>query len=647
MKIKLSGGFMLIAMLLLTACSNPSTHDYKAETYTVTSPVSVIDEAICDAEETAYQPAENEANYNPFASALYSFFADAIPAPAFEDFYGDFMPYSTHAVLVGLDSNGTQGVIASRWVQGQHPRPRFEQYLLWLCNGELRKEAPIFFRFNRTPAGRLVAMDEIGACNITVQLWTLLDFADGELSFTKAAAMREYWALGWMLGDYDDPDYLHTFGTYYNLRTYINGNPWDIRYQVWEETPLTYEEFQDMMMQYGLHDITNHVWQLPDQTQAILYLPYEEYSALSLFQAVLKDIQPFYNDYFGLIYLSDLPYEYPQPTNIAIFDMNGDGVPEVIVNLQNIIILVLRYYEGNVYGHEFGIRSMNSIKTDGTFSNSGGSGSWGIAALEFAGGIYEYISIYQYDFIWNEDTREGINKINGLEVSDEEVEAILNAQNAQESIAFHPFSEETIQNLALLITPRYVPSDYETTQETEQDLHIHWDNGIIQYASRIEGNVRILYAVENNGTNMREIAVFPSLNAEWGHAETEWCRPQEIFHFDVIDDWIILSAGEIQGSMRNFFGDLHRVRRDGSEREAFQLWSMNNRFTVADGWIYHHIWDVQEIYGWIRIRPDGTDRQFMGDTIYTIISFAEDGYFYGTHTASGRDNLARWQPESN
>jgi len=182
-----------------------------------------------------------------------------------------------------------------------------------------------------------------------------------------------------------------------------------------------------------------------------------------------------------------------------------------------------------------------------------------------------------------------------------------------------------------------------------EELFIRWDDGTTQIGSRVENNKRVLYAVENYGLYITQLAVFPSWRVENGHSETEWCRPQDIFHLDVVDDWIILSVGEIQGTMNNFFGDLHRVRRDGSGREVLlpNDFSMNSQFTIIDGWVYHNVWNAQSYYGWIRIRPDGTDREFVGNTIYTIITFGEDGYIYGSHVASGWGNLARWQPESN
>ena len=180
------------------------------------------------------------------------------------------------------------------------------------------------------------------------------------------------------------------------------------------------------------------------------------------------------------------------------------------------------------------------------------------------------------------------------------------------------------------------------------DLIIHWDDGVTRFGSRVESNINILYMIDNYGLYITQLATFPSLNVEWGHAETEWCNPQGIFQLDVIDDWVILTAGEIQGSAGNFFGDLHRVRLDGGGREAFHIGTMSPRFLIIDGWIYNHIFCEQGCCkaGWIRIRPDGTDREFVGDFIHTIILFGCDGYIYGTNAASGEGNLARWLPES-
>jgi len=181
-------------------------------------------------------------------------------------------------------------------------------------------------------------------------------------------------------------------------------------------------------------------------------------------------------------------------------------------------------------------------------------------------------------------------------------------------------------------------------------LFIHWDDGANQFGSIVKDNVTLLYSITNNGSNISKIATFPPLSVKQGRTETEWCNPSQIFSFELIDDWIILTAGEIQGSMRNFFGDMYRINLVSGERESFNLFSDNNHFIIIDGWIYHFIWRAQNLSddeGWIRIRPDGTDRESLKDFIYTIIKFGTDGYIYGTNTISGNGNLSRWKPEYN
>jgi len=78
---------------------------------------------------------------------------------------------------------------------------------------------------------------------------------------------------------------------------------------------------------------------------------------ITFFQDVLRNERQFYCQYRGFVYLNEFGSEYPTPTSIAIFDMNGDGIEEVIVNHQYIIKLVLHYHDGIVYGTEFGIRN--------------------------------------------------------------------------------------------------------------------------------------------------------------------------------------------------------------------------------------------------------------------------------------------------
>jgi len=178
------------------------------------------------------------------------------------------------------------------------------------------------------------------------------------------------------------------------------------------------------------------------------------------------------------------------------------------------------------------------------------------------------------------------------------------------------------------------------------DLFIHWDDGTTQFGSRVEGDVRVLYEINNNGAQVTQLAVFPSFDVGMGFHETEWSRPQLIYQLNVIGDVVILSAGsDVMGSLGAFEGDLFRVYRDGSGREALGIFSADAGFHVVNDWIYYFIWNPQEADGWFRFRADGTDMEYVGDTVINIFLFGDDGYIYGMHQASGDGSLARWQPD--
>ena len=190
----------------------------------------------------------------------------------------------------------------------------------------------------------------------------------------------------------------------------------------------------------------------------------EERTIISLFQSVLLNEQQFYNSYLGLIYLNDLPYEYPQPTSIAVFDINGDGVPEVIVNFNYTLKYVFYYYDGKVFGNEFGIRSMNAIMTDGRFFLSpGGAGNFGVGELILNGDSVDILTIYSFDAVWvdrnNYPYEINYNLLNGVSITDEEFEIWYASVTSRELIDWHPFTSESIQNLSSLITPRYIPQE--------------------------------------------------------------------------------------------------------------------------------------------------------------------------------------------
>ena len=230
----------------------------------------------------------------------------------------------------------------------------------------------------------------------------------------------------------------------------------------------------------------------------------EEYTIMQLFQSVLQNERQFYSNFWGFIYLNELPYDYPRPTSIAVFDMNDDGNSEVIVNFNYTLKYVLHYYDGEIFGTEFVIRSMNAIMADGRFFLSpSGMGNFGIGELAINGGTADIVTIYSFDSIWDGQ----YNVLNGVSISDEELEIWHASVTAAELINWHPFSEESFQNLASLITPRSMPLDKQSEVIT---IRIHPDMPEFT-VTRIVGNaiaddsylfpepvdVRIIIADEN------------------------------------------------------------------------------------------------------------------------------------------------------
>ena len=173
-------------------------------------------------------------------------------------------------------------------------------------------------------------------------------------------------------------------------------------------------------------------------------------------------------------------------------------------------------------------------------------------------------------------------------------------------------------------------------------MRIHWDDGYMQYGSRAEGLALVLYEITNDGADKKQLAVFYSRQTEWGRPMS-WCRAPYVVRFALTDDWILLSIGTIEGSGRFFYGGLYSVKRDGSER-VLLAWTDNESFLYSSGWVYHeHQWVQGSSRGWLRVRPDGTDLEYLHPSVYNINRFADE-YIYGSIRAQQgfRHNLARW-----
>ena len=214
------------------------------------------------------------------------------------------------------------------------------------------------------------------------------------------------------------------------------------------------------------------------------YADFQNFDAekvFELFLSVLLNERPLSHQSRGMIYFDDFRYEYTfdgteffrENLSFAMLDMNGNGIPEIIIEMAHtqLIYLILHYYNGEIFGHDFVFRSMNNIKTDGTFRNSFG-GSLGVARLEFNKGIYDYVFIYQISYGWSDYNEETVMLLNGVEISSKEFITWDDFQNAKECVTWHPFTtKDNIRNIIFnWLGPVITPITFSTTMRIHEDM---------------------------------------------------------------------------------------------------------------------------------------------------------------------------------
>jgi len=218
---------------------------------------------------------------HPFANILSMFLTDLAPRPDFEPFIEQpdwrprLYPYSSHAILVYLNDNSTQGMLVSKLSadidkyapEAVHLNPAsvFVQRLFVLYNNEITVIVPEWNwpDIGVTAEGRFIFMPRANGGGDTVRAYTLVEFIDGTLTPFKSLWVHERWIRG--EGVYFPFIYARKFGFNYH-----SGNFWERNRE--QDFLLTYEEFDALMIKYRLHDLYKNIWDLPDETDAILLL---------------------------------------------------------------------------------------------------------------------------------------------------------------------------------------------------------------------------------------------------------------------------------------------------------------------------------------------------------------------------------------
>ena len=135
---------------------------------------------------------------------------------------------------------------------------------------------------------------------------------------------------------------------------------------------------------------------------------------------ILENKQQFITEAGEKVYIKDYKYgeEYYATLNkYTSVDFDDDGIDELVVDISvnGGIYLVLHSDSSKVYGFLFSARELQSLKTDGSFMQSGGAIAICYCSMTFGEGTYEITEIAV------SDSYTGRLEIDGKECSVEEI----------------------------------------------------------------------------------------------------------------------------------------------------------------------------------------------------------------------------------
>ncbi|MDE7436019.1 MAG: M56 family metallopeptidase [Lachnospiraceae bacterium] len=140
-------------------------------------------------------------------------------------------------------------------------------------------------------------------------------------------------------------------------------------------------------------------------------------------------------------------------TKFTIIDLDGDGEDEVILWLQingisDYGFEVLRYQHGEFYGYTLQYRAFMNLKTDGTFTFSGGTADSGIGRLTFSATEYSINSL-----IYSQSEYDANNELmiqyfaNGESCSAYEFDNAVNSQEQKTDVKWYDLSDDNINSV--------------------------------------------------------------------------------------------------------------------------------------------------------------------------------------------------------
>lgn len=150
------------------------------------------------------------------------------------------------------------------------------------------------------------------------------------------------------------------------------------------------------------------------------------------------------DDYFTRLYVESGVVNPKYTLEFSMTDIDGDQIPEVIVNERPCYDkLILRYEKGVVYACLLGDKQYGEIKADGTAHWESGSYHYGVGRLRLSSQTLEHIIIAEYEQGACPDSVE--TYINGVSVSKEEFSAFYTAYEDKEEVVWHDLTDENIE----------------------------------------------------------------------------------------------------------------------------------------------------------------------------------------------------------
>ena len=181
-----------------------------------------------------------------------------------------------------------------------------------------------------------------------------------------------------------------------------------------------------------------------------------DHSVLETYNAVLQNKSEFFStDSKKNLYLNDFLTNQEiygtifKVTHFTVFDMDGDKVPEVILELsvagEPQFYEILHNMDDVVYGYLVGYRSLEGLKTDGTFGFSSGAADSGWGKLRFESDAVT-TDILGYSQSSQSDTDLTISYfINNQSVSKESFDSFTNKQTEKKDAVWYEFSQKNIE----------------------------------------------------------------------------------------------------------------------------------------------------------------------------------------------------------